>query len=53
MFNDEDIGMGFNSESGLAVSTALEGFTVPEDEAGQARADKFRQATATWTIPPG
>jgi hypothetical protein len=27
-FNDEEIGMGFNSESGLAVGTALEGFTV-------------------------
>jgi hypothetical protein len=31
-FNDEEIGMGFNSESGLAVGTALEGFTVQEDE---------------------
>jgi len=27
-FNDEEIGMGFNSESGLAIGTALEGFTV-------------------------
>jgi hypothetical protein len=27
-FNGEEIGMGFNSESGLAIGTALEGFTV-------------------------
>jgi hypothetical protein len=26
MFDDEQVGMGFNSESGLAVGTALEGF---------------------------
>jgi hypothetical protein len=31
MFNDEEIGMGFNSESGLTVGTALEGFTVEAD----------------------
>ncbi|MCX8130625.1 MAG: hypothetical protein N3I35_11065 [Clostridia bacterium] len=30
-FNDEEIGMGFNSESGLAIGTALEGFTVTAD----------------------
>ena len=30
-FNDEEIGMGFNSESGLAVGTALENFTVQEE----------------------
>jgi hypothetical protein len=30
-FNDEEIGMGFNSQSGLAVGTALEGFTVQEN----------------------
>lgn len=30
-FNDEEIGMGFNSESGQAVGTALEGFTVQEN----------------------
>jgi hypothetical protein len=35
LFNDEEIGMGFNSESGLAVGTALEGFTVPEPVLGQ------------------
>lgn len=29
-FNDEEIGMGFNSESGLAVGTALENFAVQE-----------------------
>jgi hypothetical protein len=28
IFNDEEIGMGFNSESGLAVGTALEGFSI-------------------------
>lgn len=28
IFNDEEIGMGFNSASGLAVGTALESFTV-------------------------
>jgi len=28
MFNDEEIGMGFNSQSGLAVGTALDDFTV-------------------------
>jgi hypothetical protein len=33
LFNDEEIGMGFNSESGLAVGTALEGFAVHEDSA--------------------
>ena len=27
-YNDEGIGMGFNSQTGLAVGTALEGFTV-------------------------
>jgi hypothetical protein len=32
LFNGEEIGMGFNSESGLAVGTALEGFTVSEDQ---------------------
>lgn len=32
-FNDEEIGMGFNSESGLAVGTALEGFTIEENPA--------------------
>jgi hypothetical protein len=30
-FNDEEIGMGFNSESGLAIGSALEGFAVRED----------------------
>ncbi|MBJ8056101.1 peptidoglycan-binding protein [Bacillus cereus] len=30
-FNDERVGMGFNSESGLAIGTALEGFTVTAD----------------------
>ncbi|MFE5624612.1 hypothetical protein ACFQ8S_21360 [Streptomyces virginiae] len=28
IFNDEEIGMGFNSQSGLAVGTALDGFTI-------------------------
>jgi hypothetical protein len=32
-FNDEEIGMGFNSESGLAIGSALEGFSVREDAA--------------------
>lgn len=31
IFNDEEIGMGFNSESGLAVGTALEQFSVQEN----------------------
>lgn len=30
-FNDEEIGMGFNSESGLTIGSALEGFTVEEN----------------------
>ncbi|ETI69401.1 hypothetical protein [Neobacillus vireti] len=30
VFNKEEIGMGFNSETGLAVGTALEGFTIPD-----------------------
>lgn len=30
-YNDEEIGMGFNSQTGLAVGTALEGFTVQEN----------------------
>ncbi|WP_218939176.1 hypothetical protein [Bacillus thuringiensis] len=30
-FNDERIGMGFNSETGQAIGTALEGFTVTAD----------------------
>ncbi|NML65452.1 hypothetical protein HHL22_09570 [Hymenobacter sp. RP-2-7] len=30
-FNDEEIGMGVNSESGLAVGTALDNFTVQEE----------------------
>ncbi|MEU6278175.1 hypothetical protein ABZ871_38140 [Streptomyces populi] len=33
IFNDEEIGMGFNSESGLAVGTALDSFTVEENPA--------------------
>ncbi len=32
-FNDEEIGMGFNSQTGLAVGSALEGFTVQENPA--------------------
>jgi hypothetical protein len=32
-FNDEEIGMGFNSKTGLAVGSALEGFTVVENPA--------------------
>jgi hypothetical protein len=35
IFNDEEIGMGFNSQSGLAVGTALEGFEIPESPLGQ------------------
>ncbi|MEU0009374.1 hypothetical protein ABZ079_35395 [Streptomyces sp. NPDC006314] len=31
IFHDEEIGMGFNSESGLAVGSALEAFTVAEN----------------------
>jgi hypothetical protein len=31
MFNDERIGMGFNSDTGLAVGSALEGFTEGPD----------------------
>ncbi|PEP31644.1 hypothetical protein CN575_21330 [Bacillus wiedmannii] len=30
-FNDERIGMGYNSETGQAIGTALEGFTVTAD----------------------
>lgn len=30
-YNDEEIGMGFNSETGEVVGTALEGFTVTEN----------------------
>lgn len=30
-FNDEEIGMGFNSESGLAIGSALEGFAIQEN----------------------
>lgn len=30
-FNNEEIGMGFNSDTGIAVGTALEGFTVQAD----------------------
>ncbi|MGW7200836.1 hypothetical protein [Streptomyces chryseus] len=33
LFNDEEIGMGFNSESGLAIGTALHDFTVQENPA--------------------
>jgi hypothetical protein len=33
MFNDEEIGMGFNSDSGLAVGGALEDFTITENPA--------------------
>ncbi|MFE5811545.1 hypothetical protein [Streptomyces sp. NPDC056491] len=44
IFNDEEIGMGFNSQSGLAIGTALEGFTVQDNLAtGQ-------QVTASITI---
>jgi hypothetical protein len=31
-FNDEEIGMGFDSASGLAIGTALEGFTVEDNK---------------------
>ena len=30
-FNNEEIGMGFNSDTGIAVGTALEGFTIHAD----------------------
>jgi hypothetical protein len=30
-YNDEEVGMGFNSRTGLAVGTALEGFAVQEN----------------------
>lgn len=30
-FNDEEIGMGFNSESGLSIGTALEGFAIQDN----------------------
>src|SRR5690242_8689881 len=33
IFNDEEIGMGFNSQSGRAVGTALEGFQLQEPTA--------------------
>lgn len=33
IFNDEEIGMGFNSDTGLAVGTALEGFSIVENPA--------------------
>ncbi|THA74892.1 hypothetical protein [Streptomyces sp. A0592] len=33
LFNDEEIGMGFNSESGLAVGTPLQGFTIADNPA--------------------
>lgn len=33
IFNDEEIGMGFNSQSGLAIGTALEGFSIQENPA--------------------
>lgn len=31
LFNDEDVGMGFNSDTGDAVGTALENFTVQDN----------------------
>ncbi|MEU0939839.1 hypothetical protein [Embleya sp. NPDC005971] len=31
LFNDEEIGMGFNSETGQAIGSALEGFTIQEN----------------------
>src|ERR1700758_658201 len=34
VYNDEEIGMGFNSDSGLAVGTALD-FTPPAGEVSQ------------------
>ncbi|PAZ11590.1 hypothetical protein CLM62_34710, partial [Streptomyces sp. SA15] len=34
IFNDEEIGMGFNSGTGQAIGSALEGFTVREDTLG-------------------
>lgn len=34
LFNNEEIGMGFNSDTGLAVGTALD-FDVPTKEPGQ------------------
>jgi hypothetical protein len=30
IFGDEEIGMGFNSQSGLVVGTALEDFVIKE-----------------------
>ncbi|MEH7180939.1 hypothetical protein [Neobacillus vireti] len=44
-YNDERIGMGFNSESGLAIGTALEGFTVTEDPVAPGQ-----QVSSTVTI---
>ena len=42
-FNDEEIGMGFNSESGLAVGTAVEGFTVQGDQGRARPGDRLRR----------
>lgn len=45
IFNDEEIGMGFNSQSGLAVGTALEGFTVQANPSASGQ-----EVTASITI---
>jgi hypothetical protein len=45
IFNDEEIGMGFNSESGLAVGTALEDFTIQENPSASGQ-----EVTADITI---
>ena len=45
LFNGEEIGMGFNSQSGLAVGTALEGFTIPPNVVASGQ-----QVTASITI---
>jgi len=45
IFNDEEIGMGFNSESGLAVGTALHEFTIQENPTASGQ-----EVTASITI---
>lgn len=45
IFDEEEIGMGFNSESGLAVGTALQDFTVEENPAASGQ-----EVTSSITI---
>jgi hypothetical protein len=49
IFNNEEIWMGFDNQSGLAIGTALDGFELTSDP-GRSRAESrvFNQASGFY-----